>query len=306
MTTMTAYFERFRKLKDRHGEDPKFKGGAAAIRQARISSSVVLGVMTIVMGTLVADIFSGPFAHLQTHQFRDSRNLAMKDVAPPPKANDVKIVSAKPKLDVPCEQQTWPYIDRRCLTESTRAPARTASGVDDRSPWRGEGKRQRTNTGPFDPRTAAAAAAASPPRQAAATTDGVASPDRKAVQSQATEARQATSAAASMASAGEAQHSSPGLTGNASMQAGTSVPLPVARPAIAASAVPATADDQSPTAGATTDDRQEAREEKPRRRASSRRNRGKSERIVRRWRELIYDPPDDKLPPGLTFPRGLF
>ena len=45
-------------------------------------------------------------------------------VAPPPAADKVTIVATPrmdvPNLDVPCAEQTWPYIDRRCLTESTQ------------------------------------------------------------------------------------------------------------------------------------------------------------------------------------------
>ena len=70
------------------------------------------------------------------------------------------IVAAPPRLDVPCAEQTWPYIDRRCLTESTQKRPEP------------EGRRE---AAPVDTPKAPVASVASPP--AAAETQGVAPQD---------------------------------------------------------------------------------------------------------------------------------
>jgi hypothetical protein len=55
-------------------------------------------------------------------------------VAPPPAADKVTIVAATPRLDVPCAEQTWPYIDRRCLSETTQKRPLPAGALPPEAP----------------------------------------------------------------------------------------------------------------------------------------------------------------------------
>lgn len=59
-----------------------------------------------------------------------------KESAP---VGSVKIVDAAPRREIPCAEQTWPYIDRRCLTVAGPKPAKppaetTAAGSADMTP----------------------------------------------------------------------------------------------------------------------------------------------------------------------------
>jgi hypothetical protein len=85
---------------DRHRVDP------------RAATSVVIACMTLAMAVMVTFTLGEPV--------RRAPAKSAEQVAPPPAADKVTIVAATPRLDVPCAEQTWPYIDRRCLTETTQ------------------------------------------------------------------------------------------------------------------------------------------------------------------------------------------
>lgn len=83
----------------------------------RATSSIVVACMALGLATMLA-------ASLTLPTRRDPPK-STGEVAPPPAADKVTIVSAAPKLDVPCAEQTWPYIDRRCLKETTQKRPQT-------------------------------------------------------------------------------------------------------------------------------------------------------------------------------------
>jgi hypothetical protein len=85
---------------DRHRVDP------------RAATSVVIACITLAMAVMVTITLTEPV--------RRAPAKSAAQVAPPPAADKVTIVAATPRLDVPCAEQTWPYIDRRCLTETTQ------------------------------------------------------------------------------------------------------------------------------------------------------------------------------------------
>ena len=69
------------------------------------------------------------------------------------------IVAATPRLDVPCAEQTWPYIDRRCLTETTQKRPQPAGAQPPAAP-----------AAPIDARDATAAVVPAPAPPPAAET----------------------------------------------------------------------------------------------------------------------------------------
>jgi hypothetical protein len=84
----------------------------------RAATSVVIAGMAAGLSVMLSLMVTEP-ARLP------NRINTGETVAPPPAADKVTIVAASPRLDVPnldvpCAEQTWPYIDRRCLTESTQ------------------------------------------------------------------------------------------------------------------------------------------------------------------------------------------
>lgn len=90
---------------DRHNTDP------------RAAASVIIACMTLALALMVTVTLTPPV--------RRAPPKSTEQVAPPPAADKVTIVAATPRLDVPnldvpCAEQTWPYIDRRCLTETTQ------------------------------------------------------------------------------------------------------------------------------------------------------------------------------------------
>ena len=78
----------------------------------RAATSIVIACMTLALALMVTLTLTPPV--------RPRRRNRPEQVAPPPAAGKVTIVAATPRLDVPCADQTWPYIERRCLTESTQ------------------------------------------------------------------------------------------------------------------------------------------------------------------------------------------
>ena len=126
----------------------------------RAATSIVVVCMTLSLALMVTLSLTPPV--------RPAPPKSAGQVAPPPAADKVTIVSATPRLDVPCAEQTWPYIDRRCLTESTQKRPEP------------EGRREAASlSAPVDPSKAAppVAAVASPP---AAETQGVVTPAKPA------------------------------------------------------------------------------------------------------------------------------
>ncbi|HKY87846.1 MAG TPA: hypothetical protein VJL90_13880 [Pseudorhodoplanes sp.] len=120
----------------------------------RAATSIVMACMTLSLALMVTLSLTPPV--------RPASPKSAGQVAPPPAAGKVTIVAATPRLDVPCAEQTWPYIDQRCLTESTQKRPEPE--------WRREAA-----TAPVDPSKAtppvASAVTASP---APAETQGVA------------------------------------------------------------------------------------------------------------------------------------
>jgi hypothetical protein len=124
----------------------------------RAATTTVVACMTLSMALMVTLSLTPPV--------RPAPPKSAGQVAPPPAADKVTIVAATPRLDVPCAEQTWPYIDRRCLTESTQKRPEP------------EGRREAAPlSAPVDPSKAAppiASAVTSTPAPAPAQTQGVA------------------------------------------------------------------------------------------------------------------------------------
>jgi hypothetical protein len=78
----------------------------------RAATSIIIACMTLALALMVTVTLTQPV--------RRAPPKSAEQVASPPAAGKVKIVAATPRLDVPCAEQTWPYIDRRCLTETTQ------------------------------------------------------------------------------------------------------------------------------------------------------------------------------------------
>ncbi len=83
----------------------------------RAATSIIIACMTLALALMVTVTL--------TQLVRRAPPKSAEQVAPPPPADKVTIVAATPgldvpNLDVPCAEQTWPYIDRRCLTETTQ------------------------------------------------------------------------------------------------------------------------------------------------------------------------------------------
>jgi hypothetical protein len=51
-----------------------------------------------------------------------------------PRTEEIKVVGAAHNPDVPCDEQTWPYIDRRCLTEAAPKQAAHANSEIESQP----------------------------------------------------------------------------------------------------------------------------------------------------------------------------
>lgn len=120
---------------------PHYEGGALHPRvvAARVRSSVRLGAIALVM--ILHGFSSAPAVWFG------------EDAGPRLEPKDVRIIDSAPSLDVPCEQQTWPYIHARCLTGGSAVPVRTV--------------RPATDTPEFDPRNATAPVVAAPPARSA-------------------------------------------------------------------------------------------------------------------------------------------
>jgi hypothetical protein len=130
---MRMYFDHFHSVIGR--VMPNF--GLLRVRtpktDARAATSIVIACMTLSLALMVTLSLTPPV--------RPAPPKSAGQVAPPPAAGKVTIIAAKPRLDVPCAEQTWPYIDRSCLTESTqkrpepewRREAATASAPVDAS-----------------------------------------------------------------------------------------------------------------------------------------------------------------------------
>lgn len=102
---------------------------------ARVRSSVRLAAMALLLIT-------HGFSSAPAIWFGEDANARLE-----PK--DVRIIDSSPSLDVPCEQQTWPYIHARCLTGGSAVPVRTV--------------RPATDTPELDPRNATAPVVVAPP-----------------------------------------------------------------------------------------------------------------------------------------------
>ena len=148
---MTTYFDQFHSAISRVMPDFGLLHVRAHKIDPRAATSVVVGCMTLSLALMVTLSLTPPV--------RPAPPKSAGQVAPPPAADKVTIIAAPPRLDVPCAEQTWPYIDRRCLTESTQKRPEP------------EGRREAAAaSAPIDASKAtppvAAAVAASPPAEA--------------------------------------------------------------------------------------------------------------------------------------------
>lgn len=113
MTFMAAYFDRFHWAIGRIVPDFALLKVRPRKTDPRAAASIVIAGMTLGLSLVVASSLAAPVRPAASPK-------SAGQVAPPPAAEKVTIVAATPRLDVPCAEQTWPYIDRRCLTESTQ------------------------------------------------------------------------------------------------------------------------------------------------------------------------------------------
>lgn len=116
---------------------PHYEGGSSHTRAvaARVRSSVRLAALALA---------------LISHGFSSAPAVWFgEDAGPRLEPKDVRIIDSAPSLNVPCEQQTWPYIHARCLTGGSAVPVRTV--------------RPAADTPEFDPRNATAPVVVAPP-----------------------------------------------------------------------------------------------------------------------------------------------
>jgi len=139
-TVMATYFEQFQSGFGRALPDFNLLKVGKHTTDPRAATSIVIVGMAISLCVMLSLALGEP-----ARQF--NRIKTGERVAPPPAADKVTIVATPrmdvPNLEVPCAEQTWPYIDRRCLTESTQKrpqpesrpaePAVAAPPVDARS-----------------------------------------------------------------------------------------------------------------------------------------------------------------------------
>ena len=159
----------------------------------RAATSIVIACMTLALALVVTLTLTPPV--------RPAPPKSAGQVAPPPAAGKVTIVAATPRLDVPCADQTWPYIERRCLTESTQK----------RPLPEGRARDAAATPAPVEPQKAAppVATVASPP---AAETQGVVMPAKPAADQVQHSAIIDTSEEAELAEDGELPHPIPDLS----------------------------------------------------------------------------------------------
>jgi len=133
---MATYFDNFHSTFARLMPDFNLLKVGPHKTDPRAAASLIIAGMTLVLSLVVAMSLAAPVR-------LTGPSKSGERVAPPPAAEKVTIVAASPRLDVPCAEQTWPYIDRRCLTETTqkrpqpdarsREAAATAPPIDARS-----------------------------------------------------------------------------------------------------------------------------------------------------------------------------
>jgi hypothetical protein len=110
---MATYFDQFQSGFARAIPDFNLLKVGPHKTDPRAAISIVIAGMAAGLSVMLSLMFTEP-ARLS------NRINTGEKVAPPPAADKVTIVAATPRLDIPCAEQTWPYIDRRCLTESTQ------------------------------------------------------------------------------------------------------------------------------------------------------------------------------------------
>jgi len=109
---MAAHFNHWRSALRRIAPDFNLLHVEPHKTDPRAATSIVIACMTLALALMVTVTLTQPL--------RRAPPKSAEQVAPPPAADKVTIVAATPRLDVPCAEQTWPYIDRRCLTETTQ------------------------------------------------------------------------------------------------------------------------------------------------------------------------------------------
>jgi hypothetical protein len=80
--------------------------------EVRLGGTLVLFGVTLGMGVMLA--LTPPSAPHQTAVEPAADRWVGRQTEKP--VGSVKIVDAGPRREIPCAEQTWPYIDRRCLT----------------------------------------------------------------------------------------------------------------------------------------------------------------------------------------------
>jgi hypothetical protein len=101
----------------------------------RLGGTLVLFGVTLGMGVMLA--LTPPSAPLQTAVEPAADRWVGRQTEKP--VGSVKIVDAGPRRETPCAEQTWPYIERRCLTIAEPKPAKpqaetTGAGSADMTP----------------------------------------------------------------------------------------------------------------------------------------------------------------------------
>ena len=113
MIVMATYFDEFHSGLARAMPDFSLLKVGTHKTDPRAATSIVIAGMAVGLCVMLSLMFAEPVR-------QSNRIKTGEQIAPPPAADKVTIVAATPRLDVPCAEQTWPYIDRRCLTESTQ------------------------------------------------------------------------------------------------------------------------------------------------------------------------------------------
>jgi hypothetical protein len=113
---------------DRSPQDA-WRGGTY---DSRIGASIMLVAMSVVLASSLSLPLAAPpiKQDIGTRASNPAPGRSVAEVK-----ENVKIVAASPALEAPCEEQTWPYLDRRCLKDgAATADARRPKATPQREP----------------------------------------------------------------------------------------------------------------------------------------------------------------------------
>lgn len=85
---------------------------SARLEERFSAREIRIGAIGVVFGAGLVAVLAGILFSTPPDEAETPKSAA----ASANTSGDVRVVGAETRRDLPCEQQTWPYIDRRCLT----------------------------------------------------------------------------------------------------------------------------------------------------------------------------------------------